>query len=200
MTEIIFNPRHVAKNNHDTLLQECKSFMEEKAKKRNTIQEAVFVTTYLPMFFVGGATEDEKGAIRLPLRAWIEQYAGSAYNEVDVVDTNGEVLFTVPPLSVSVGTYQSDLNNAAELGHVNAAFADAAISVKNESDLHGAKLAGLSEKFLNDLQETTSSVREEIRARWYAIYSRYNLIPSTVTEMVAEDVEETGFSGETDLL
>lgn len=195
-----YNPRKVIMDSHSSLLEDCKAFLNEVNKITRSVPEAVFVNTFLPMFFVGGVANVDGEKIRLPLTAWIEHYAGSAFNEVNVLDEKGNVLFAVPPMTISAGTYQSKLMTIPGVD-INTAFADASMSIQNESDPNGHKLGSLSDRFLTDLEKTTEDVRETMRRRWIEIYMRYGLIPKESINQQNDDNDDSlYYSGETELL
>lgn len=57
------------------------------------ISERIFVGIFLPLF--GG---DDPLPYAVDLGTWVQRVAGTAYKAVNVIDTQGKVLFVVPPL------------------------------------------------------------------------------------------------------
>lgn len=197
--DIKFNPKAAVRQSHQQLLDDCKEFLARDAVVTKSCPEYVFVNTYLPMFFAGGkVTEADGTVVELPVTAWLERYAGTAYNEVNVVDAHGNILFIVPPLTASAGTYQSKVHAPGQ-EDINNIFTDASLLMHREVDIHGQKLTAIGGKFLSDLDKTTTTTRNEYRQRWLDIYARYGLIPPP-TEEIKEDDDEDSFSGAGELL
>lgn len=74
---------------HDVLTRLDQAFADKTA----TVPEPVFVGLFLPFFAYGKNPKHD-----VKLEHWVMNVAKSATNSVDVVNQQGEVLFTVPPI------------------------------------------------------------------------------------------------------
>lgn len=63
-----------------------------KIVSRPRLQEYIFVNVFLPLFH-----GDEENIYNATMNTWLS-VAGSPFNEVDIIDNNGKILFTVPPV------------------------------------------------------------------------------------------------------
>jgi len=85
--------------NHDEMkeaasnIQQIDAELKAQGDKRR-LEESIFVHVFLPMFL---GTPMEQRQYKVDLPNWVA-YAGNPYWEVDVIDTKGTVLFTVPPI------------------------------------------------------------------------------------------------------
>lgn len=76
----------------DTLQQIQEQLSLASATDTATLSERVFSNVFLPLF-----AGDETLVYKADFATWIN-YAGGPYRSVDIIDTSGKVLFTVPPL------------------------------------------------------------------------------------------------------
>lgn len=83
---------------------------------RPRIPERYFAGLFLP-FFAGDA---ERAYPQVNLVMWVNRVAGNPYHEVDVIDRDGQVLFTVPPVfdRRAVDPQKSVQSNATPVSHV----------------------------------------------------------------------------------
>ena len=78
-------------NDVDPELMECMKFLMDSSKTHSRLDKLTFVNKYLPMFL--GHQKD------VDLTEWVA-VARTPNHYVDIVDTNGQVIWTVPPLIV----------------------------------------------------------------------------------------------------
>lgn len=132
------------------------------------IREEFFTSVFLP-YFAGEITENEFPD-GISMHTW-NQIAGNMNNSVDVIDSNGRILFTVPPVNdlsyivqnpdtyydqmSSAGTYAETLRNSARPDEVM--MADKVISKK------------LNERIPVRLKDK----KEERYKQWAEIFLRY---------------------------
>lgn len=135
------------------------------------LPENVFVTYFLPFF--SGTPLSQAMANRNVISEWIG-IAGTAMAEVDIVDINGQVLFTVPALfdtdmieiaSRSAGQSMSDVIHEYNLRKTG-------IPQAATNYLHGA-LNTLGNNMIRDSNHGVT-----IAQRWTMILQRYNLSPA----------------------
>lgn len=136
----------------------------EGKKDLSTLPETVFKEYFYP-FFKGEVTAATQPGI---VAEWIA-IAGSAMCEVNVVDAQGKVEFTVPPL------FDSSIIESAKRRLGNS-FAD----IYSQYKMHSANLPIVGEKFLADAFEEkipailkTSETLSPNQARWQTIFHRY---------------------------
>jgi hypothetical protein len=135
---------------------------------RYQLDEYRFVNVFLP-FFAG----DEKLPYPVTTNHWVNvaggMFRGGMYNEVDIVNDKGEVLFTVPP----VADRSNHVPFQSERGQ--SSIANVVESAKNLANVHPAQ----SLNYLRtELAARYASMREQGHAleyvrRWNAIFARY---------------------------
>jgi len=130
------------------------------AKKKSTLPEVVFVEYFLDFFKSGMSTPDKD----LKYAKWVE-LSGSPYNEVDIIDLDSNVIFTVPPLYAKPKIDPSIIDiNFSNIGSTYI--------------MKSNRLQADADNYLNDklhpVSEKISDDSEEIVARWKEIFDRYS--------------------------
>ena len=163
------------KDKIDQIFDSMKIIESEKSR----LPEHIFVSYFLP-FFIGQRQVDEKN--NYPAQ-WIS-IAGSPTSEVDVIDSSGTVLYTVPAF------FNTKKNNpVGERGNLNFnALISAAELLKSRSpiesnntvnQLYQAKMS----KYIN------TNIDSEDAKKWKFIFDKYK-ITSNIQEDKEEDKEE----------
>lgn len=149
--------------------EEFKSLVEDAEKeKKSVIPEVVFQQYFLDYFKNLALNKidknDEKSDVIL--KKWIE-LAGGVYQEVDVLDTKGEVAFTVPAMCTR-GTANIDL-----LKDIN--FRDMAIDYHRQvSRLPVNRIQIGYEKISQIPQFLVDNSNSKDKQRWRDIFKRYS--------------------------
>ncbi len=140
-------------------------------QKNPTLPEAVFVNLFLPFF-----AKDENPEHKVTLKDWFaaivrhsdpSKIDGQAFLSVDIVDTAGKVLFTVPP-ALDHDAINSISEGETSLKHV-------VISFQQYNNVHPAQGKVYLETQLARrklIQHTPVRIIEQLR-QWDAIYKRY---------------------------
>lgn len=129
------------------------------------LPEELFVSNFLPFFI--GVVNAEKNEDFLP--TWIS-IAGTPAADVDIIDRNGKVLFTVPSFIDS--GFINPLKNTSGLSYSD--IVNMAILYGNNIPKQGADVLnkGLSDK-VNRLKEKSPEYGKKIQM-WEFIFKRYN--------------------------
>ena len=135
-----------------------------------TIQEERFAKIFLP-YFAGLCTAEEvsllAGNPAITPATWIT-IAGSANNEVNVVDRNGTVLFTVPPIYTT--KYIKPRDNTRENG-------DLFSTLQKANELKSIRPREAQEVINRAIVSRTpvqdKATKEHFYKRWAAIFDRY---------------------------
>jgi len=154
--------KQMVNNNKNELANVVDTFHKEIVQEVNAqIPELVF-TQYFLTFFKTMDTSDLSSPLNLK---WIE-LAGSAYNEVDIVDGKNNILYTVPPLLARPDTDNAsfdkiDFNNMAKEYKLrrNRLASDANNFMKTQ--LHGLG------------EQVATNDKDELTKRWQSIFLRY---------------------------
>lgn len=168
----------VVKNIIDSMQTQTNTIFDDLVVKNENskLPEEIFQGHFLP-FFSGQrhASKDDN-----VIAEWIS-VAGTPMNEVDIIDRDGEVLFTVPPLMdtniINVTTNTSQRSMSAilsnyDLHHNN--IPKVAVNKLNQN------LGDKSEALLNP------KVSFENKERWDKIMLRYNISPEEVATKTSE--------------
>ena len=132
------------------------------------LPEDIFVEYFLEHFKYGG------GDINNPLNIkWVE-LSGSVYNEVDIIDDMGNVIYTVPPL-LDRATVDEE---AIKLNFSNIA----ATYVLKSNNLPSVGVNYLNNK-IGNLDKMVESKNTNIYSeRWASVFNRYNTPKEPVQE------------------
>jgi len=153
----------------DNNINNTKSYIDQTynelvdTKIINTLPEWVFLEYFLDYFMNGGANQTDQ-----PLYyKWVE-LSGSVYNEVNVIDGDGTVLYTVPPLMVNPIEFIDNFEN------VNFEDIMANYNLRtNRTPIDGIKYLNGAIGGMGDLIVPENNALELITARWINIFNRY---------------------------
>ena len=134
------------------------------------LQERIFVNVFLP-FFAG----DENLMYPADLNMW-RNVAGSPYHAVNVIDPNGQVLFTVPPIFDRKSVNPVD-GTRSSLSHVLATTSQYAAIHPNQGALYLNH--ELTQRAV--IMKVPSAVLQEVET-WNAIFVRYGRPPLKALE------------------
>ena len=127
------------------------------------LPENIFVEYFLDFF-----RNHNTGNLNEPLNLkWVE-LSGSVYNEVDILNAAGDVIYAVPPLMARVdltGKPVEDFNFSRMVG---------------EYKLRSSRLQTDADNFLNTQltgldKQITPAIDNNMQSRWNAIFSRYEV-------------------------
>lgn len=155
--------------------QEIKEIMEELDEiaetDRQRMPEEIFVAGFLPLF-AGEADKVPKG---LNLTKW-SNIAGGPFRQVDVIDRQGNVLFTVPAL-MDRSAFVSRTNDRINMGHIAAT----AVQYAHQSP-------ALARNYIDEelakrqvLKSIPAVVMQNLET-WNTIFVRYNRPPLIALE------------------
>lgn len=166
----------IANHMKDDMLTELKDTLtaihnEVVSVKKSTIPEVVFKVYFLDFFKSGMNTPDRD----FKYAKWIE-LSRSPYNEVDVIDNAGNVIFTVPPLYVkpSIDDSVIDIN----FSNISSKYILKSNRLKSDADNY------LSTE-LTPIGDKLTSNTEDITSRWLEIFKRYEVPKPTIPEYVS---------------
>lgn len=131
-------------------------------EQNSQFPEELFVEYFLPLF-----AGEVPPTVHVNYQTWLEKVAGGERVAVDIVDANGAVLFTVPPL------FDTSVLEQTKPGGESMTLIERHYSRLKEFDAAGSqqflnkKLSGLHIK-----EKPTEQVYENIRI-WNAIFERY---------------------------
>lgn len=133
------------------------------------ITEDVFVNVFLP-FFSG-----EHNTYSVGLGNWITvasgyNQTGGQFKEVDVIDTNGNLLFSVPPIYDRSALKPVKLSDTIALPQL---FEQAVVLGSIKPSLRDKQHRHIFEALLNKMNNPNSNAREYL-LRWNNIFVRYN--------------------------
>jgi hypothetical protein len=157
------------------------------------LDEEAFKEIFLPMFF---GVEESKLHPHAKMGAWIA-CAGGVYNEVEIVDTNNEPLFKVPPVKLQLPVdYQRDRRQSSLLSEVQMAR------------LHGARHPKHGEEYLKKVLDSYVVDTKELQdvvgylTRWNDIFKRYGYPGFTIPGVNASNntAEERAAPDEVEVL
>lgn len=150
--------------------------LEESKNEKAIMPESVFKTFFLDFFYKFANHEVESTT----LLKWIE-LAGGPYNEIDIVDNNANVLFTVPPVYVKPVFVKADGFNVSELPTT---FEQKnSVSPKSANSFLNSKLT--------EIKSTAVVDGNNVQMVWISIFKRYGLGTSKNTvanKKVSEDL------------
>lgn len=131
--------------------------------ERQTISEDLFVGAFLP-FFLNSPTADE----RISMKTWYG-IAGGAFNEVNVVDRAGKVIFAVPPIMSNKLVAPISGNGGKALSSLMAHAS------RRDQLIPGTGSALLTEglKRFEFVSPDAEEVMSGYQARWAEIVARY---------------------------
>lgn len=148
----------------DSMNDAHQAIMDDSIKGR--LPENIFVDYFLP-YFSGNLPINKTSKV---LTDWIS-VAGSAVAEVDIIDREANVLFTVPPIMdttvINPASFDSDHSLAG---------------IYREYGLRANNLKPAAERFLlteldtaTDIITAPSSIKEKNTVVWDDIFKRYNI-------------------------
>ncbi len=146
---------------------------------RRAFPEYLFKTTWLRFF--AGLTDEINGK-KATISDWLD-VAGTAYHEVDIVDRDGTVLFTVPSLLRDTPLM--------EKRHPNDTMREAMAEYVNYASLHPKMGKVYLEKVISSKIPRKPADVRYIR-RWNDIFIRYGLRPidlSPITKQAMDAIE-----------
>lgn len=132
------------------------------AEARATFPESLFVTHFLPLF-----TGEVKQNDVININTWIEKVAGGDHVPVDLVDKDGKVIFTIPPM------FDQSILDQSKNGGQTMTRIERQYSRLKEFDAAGSQvflhktLSGMHIK-----EKPTEEVYKNI-ATWNAIFTHY---------------------------
>lgn len=171
-TEISAALRVIQQQREDISVQINKSFESLVVNTpKNKLPESLFVEHFLPYF--SGDVNDPRVKGRDVLTDWVS-VAGTPMAEVDIIDEEQNVIFSVPAL------YDTNIINLVKPKTGNA-IAD----IYQEYELRkvGVPVAAnnfLTNALLDKTRQLTNVEQNKTTQRWDAIYARYNTKPSQV--------------------
>lgn len=142
------------------------------------LRERIFVGIFLPYF----AGDEERAYPQANAAMWIDRVAGSPYKAVNVIDVQGQVLFTVPPLlDRSAVAPQAGSDRGPSIAHVVHSAQQYALMSPRQG-------AGYLQSELNKralIMKVPANVLGHIEA-WNKIFERYGRPPLMALEGEAE--------------
>lgn len=157
---------------------------------KSTINEIVFVEMFLEFFY--NFAKYKKITDDKLLLKWFD-LSGSPYNEVDVLDREGKVLFTVPPIYAKSVVISDNLNN----GFFNNVTAEYHQNSRMTQEIANNQLVN---RLANGPRFLDKSKNKDITQDWINIFKRYNelkinhpnirYLSDLEEELVIEDEEE----------
>jgi len=148
------------RNTLNLIESELNTNIENGIKKVGRLPEYVFVENFLD-FFRSGLTETKGKPLLLK---WLE-LAGGPYNEVDIIDENGNVIFTTPGIYVRPNI---DLTNKFSFNNMNKTYELQANRMKALGENYLAKQFGVIESQIR-LPDATKN-----KLRWEKIFKYYD--------------------------
>lgn len=181
----------MAKSLKDNDNKELTSFIDEtyneliNSKVNNIIPEIVFKEYFLN-FFYNMTQGDTESSLYLK---WLE-LSGGVYNEIDVVDVNGNVIYTVPPI-FSRPNVDDDIMKGKNFD-----------KIINMFNLKKARFETEGTNYLlNELSSINNGIStvgvETDSIRWYNIFDRYGLIKKS--NKIPKEAIKTINNSETDI-
>jgi len=180
------NLQNVADQLNDGRTMELKTYISDaftdlvETKVNMIIPEIVFKNHFLEFFY---KFNHEQTNSTLALK-WIE-LAGGAYNEVDVVDNNGHIIYTVPSLFTRPNVDDSILSKMS--------FSSIAHNFQAKLERTDAEGINYLNRELSSLPNTVSTESDNVVNRWLNIFQRYS------TKQVAQPQLPTTLQDELDL-
>lgn len=149
---------------------------------RKRMPERIFVGLWLPFFHKG----QNEFYPQLSFGMWAA-YAGNDYREVDVINTKGEVLFTVPPRFDRAGI-RALLKDRAKIpgGNILSVIKNAELKSRISPRDGSMYLASHLRQRAMLMGNIPPSVKVNIE-RWNTIFKRYGLKPLYETEEVTPE-------------
>lgn len=147
------------------------------------LAEHIFVGVFLPLF-----AGDEKLQYAADFQMWVNNVAGGEFKEVDIVDTAGKVLFTVPALFDRT-TINSITGDGPSIAHV-------IVTAGQYSRIHPRQGAMYLAKEL-DARATILKLPANMLKHldiWNSIFKRYNR-PEIMEHKSDADIAVTGDTG-----
>lgn len=140
--------------------------LKETTVQNATVPEIIFKEYFLPMFIRFATKKLDKNQDDNLLRKWIE-LAGGPYSEVDVIDSKGNKVYTVPSV------YNRNVVNLSSLNGVN--FAEMGIRQKQYTDLSPQQGENYAIDMVKSLPKFINSAKTqaEEQNRWVEILTRY---------------------------
>lgn len=147
---------------HD--IDQAYSDLFEKNKQNNQLPQELFVNIFLP-YFAGKVKDD----VHLNLTTKWVAVAGSTMNPVDVIDNDGNKLFTVPPLMSSDFLREQDNLRGKSFNDI---FNNAQNQAARLPTLGGRIIAAEGSAKINSMGVAPENSQVE---QWNAIFDRYGI-------------------------
>lgn len=135
-------------------------------KENSRLPESIFTGYFLP-YFSGQQPITKESHV---MAEWIS-VAGTPMNEVDIIDNEDTVLYTVPSL------FDTNIINV-----VNQSGQGTFAGIFSEYNLHNNNLPQLGERFLSgalkdkfERIQTDSDLKDKNLSTWKSIFQRYNI-------------------------
>lgn len=159
----MFAPQEEQLNNELININQLMQQADESLRRR--LEEDRFVNVFLPMF--AGISN----LYNVSVDSWIGLVAFSPSNEVDIIDKQGNVLYTVPAIynNASVAGVSNDVSIASEVMTVGKI---AQISPNDAANLFQERIEN-NLIIVNAGENTMTNWK-----RWQAIFNRYNITPN----------------------
>ena len=150
------------------------------------IREEFFVSVFLPYF--AGELKESEFPNGISMHTW-NQIAGNMNNYVDVVDANGNILYTVPPVTDLSYIVQDPSTHYTPMASVGA-YAE---TLRNSARPDEAQMADrvLSKELNNRLPARLKDKKDERYREWAKIFLRYGYFLPENENTDTPDVENT---------
>jgi hypothetical protein len=152
--------------------------VQKPSKDLATLPENIFVQYFLPFFCGEKEIEKDNDVIA----RWIA-VAGNPIKEVNVIDDDNKIIFTVPALVDSTFIDFKNINKGQPFKNIIANY-----------ELHKSQLPIVGENYLRNqidvrIESLTrnSTVQETNEKRWVDIFTRYNKIESSEKDVQLTD-------------
>lgn len=150
-----------------TFINDISKELNESTEQNAVVPEIVFKEYFLPMFKRFATKKLDKNQDDNLLRKWIE-LAGGPYSEVDVIDTKGNKIFTVPSV------YTRNVADISKLDDVN--FTDIGIKHEQYKNILPQQGENYANKTIKNLPKfiNSSKTHASEQNRWVEILTKYN--------------------------
>lgn len=158
-------PKTVSSNpEDDQIIAAFASIKKSIAANRQTITEELFVNVFLPFF-----KDSPEADPRVTMSTWYG-VAGGAFNEVNVLDRSGAVLFAVPPVMSNKLVAPISREGGKALSSL------LALSARRDKIIPGTGSALLTEglKRFDFMADNATDVMGQYKTRWNEIMARYD--------------------------
>ena len=162
----------------DSIDYHYNQLVEKPSKELASLPENIFVQYFLPFFCGEKAIEKDNDVIA----RWIA-VAGNPNKEVNIIDDDDQIIFTVPALVDSTFIDFKNLNKGQPFKNIIANY-----------ELHKSQLPIVGENYLRNTIDSRiesltrdSGIQEANEKRWINIFTRYNKIESVKQEAQTTD-------------